>query len=105
MWPTISAVRRCPLRSFRRGVAPVSLVLLTALALRANLAIDTGLRGVFFRSMALPYGAIDGRRPPSETCPALALRASLSRCAQNLAVAEDVAHNIGSQEAPIEILP
>ena len=39
-----------------------------------NLAIDTGLRGVFFRSMVLPYGAIDGRRPPSETRPALAER-------------------------------
>jgi hypothetical protein len=56
-------------------VAPVSLVLLTALALRANLsewvqnlAVDTGLRAVFFRS-------------------------------------EDVAHNIGSEEVPIEILP
>ena len=60
-------------------------ILACALALRANLsewvqnlAVDTGLRGVFFRSMALPYGAIDGRRPPRETRPALTERIAAS---------------------------
>ncbi len=43
-----------------------------------NLAVDTGLRGVFFRSMVLPYGAIDGRRPPRETRPALTSRIASS---------------------------
>jgi len=65
---------------------PFSVLLLcSALALHAdlsewvqNLAVDTGLRGVFFRSMALPYGAIDGRRPPRETRPALAARIAAS---------------------------
>ena len=43
-----------------------------------NLAADTGLRGVFFRSMVLPYGTIDGRRPPRETRPALSERIKTS---------------------------
>ena len=43
-----------------------------------NLATDTGLRGVFFRPMALPYGAVDGRRPPRETRPALTERIAAS---------------------------
>ena len=38
-----------------------------------NLAVESGLRGVFFRPMSLPQGEIDGRRPPAET------RAELSR--------------------------
>ena len=43
-----------------------------------HLAVDTGLRGVFFRSMVLPYGTIDGRRPPRETRPALTTRIAAS---------------------------
>ena len=62
-------------------LACLVIALTLATALRANLsewvqnlAVDTGLRSVFFRSMALPYGAIDGRRPPRETRPALTER-------------------------------
>ena len=43
-----------------------------------NLAADTGLRGVFFRSMVLPYGTIEARRPPRETRPALGARIAAS---------------------------
>ncbi|HUB83073.1 MAG TPA: hypothetical protein VMB03_29940 [Bryobacteraceae bacterium] len=73
------------MKSFRRVLAPLWLVLLATLALRAelsewvqNLAADTGLRSIFFRPMALPYGTIDGRRPPRETRPALAARIAAS---------------------------
>ena len=60
------------MKSFRRvGWQAKALALLFVLALHAqlgewvqNLGSETGLRPVFFRPMALPYGAIDGRRPP-----------------------------------------
>jgi cellulose synthase operon protein C len=65
----------------RPSVLSLLITLALATALRANLsewvqnlAVDTGLRGIFFRSMALPYGAIDRRRPPRETRPALTER-------------------------------
>ena len=61
-----------------KGAAVVIATLVLATLLHAdlaewvqNLAAETGLRAVFFRAMVLPYGTIDGRRPPSETRQAL----------------------------------
>ena len=73
------------MRSFRSFALALALVLVASVPLHStlsewvqNLASETGLRGVFFRSMALPYGTIDGRRPPSETRPELAARIKAS---------------------------
>src|SRR5208283_735235 len=60
-----SLSKRARLAHAHRAICGLA-ILASALALRANLsewvqnlAVDTGLRGVFFRSMALPYGTID----------------------------------------------
>ena len=37
-----------------------------------HLAVESGLQRVFFRTMSLPAGAVEARRPPAETRPALA---------------------------------
>ena len=67
------------MRSFRKWC--IAGCLLSAAAMHAelsewvqHLAVDTGLRGVFFRPMELPGGTIDGRRPPRETRAALTER-------------------------------
>ena len=67
------------MRSFRKWC--IAGCLLSAAAMHAELsewvqrlAVDTGLRGVFFRPMELPGGTIDGRRPPRETRAALTER-------------------------------
>ena len=36
-----------------------------------HLAVESGLQRVFFRTVSLPSGPIDARRPPAETRPAL----------------------------------
>ena len=36
-----------------------------------NLAVESGLQGVFFRTVSLPAGDVEARRPPAETRPAL----------------------------------
>lgn len=69
------------MKSFRRAFTGGAAVLCAGVVLHAglaewvqNLAVETGLRSVFFRQMQLPYGTIDGRRPPRETRPALGAR-------------------------------
>jgi Flp pilus assembly protein TadD len=49
-----------------------------------NLAVETGLRGVFFRSMPLPSGEVDARRPPAETRAELSKRIAAAPADQQL---------------------
>src|SRR6476646_5372595 len=99
---TISERRRWPLRCFRNAVLAAS-ALLAATLLHGelgewvqHLAVETGLRGVFFRPMPLPEGVIDGRRPPAET------RAELSR---KIAAtpADPLLHRLRASEAELAL--